>query len=215
MCTGPGSGQGQLPRIMNSLRDVQASYRAVPVDPYLGVRRLILKRLGERLEAACQPLGARGKLGVWSCRLHGCWGAPTIALLDQLVGEQQPGEQQLASLRQRPKAADRLAALGIDKAGRGPEGLLLAASAGDAVGAPGDDEIDLGHLSPRCPDQLIEIGNGFADLASKLFVAAVFVPAFERPLDPRKRPVRPFQCLRQPTVVHATGLRKKPFTRKH
>lgn len=44
MCVGPGSGQGQLPRMMYRLRDFRkSSCRAEPAAPYVGVRTRVLK----------------------------------------------------------------------------------------------------------------------------------------------------------------------------
>ena len=79
MCTGPGSGQGQSPRIFNRLRDFEATYRAVPVGPYLGALTLALKGVGERFEARCERFGALGEARVDDRRLGGL-------LIDQLVG---------------------------------------------------------------------------------------------------------------------------------
>ena len=61
-------GQGQLPRILNSLRDVQASYLAEPVDLYLGANGPGLKGIGERFESGREAFGATGKLRVDSRR---------------------------------------------------------------------------------------------------------------------------------------------------
>ena len=50
MCVGPGSGQGQPPRKMNSLRDNKGSYRAEPAVHYLGCPGVLLKSVGECFE---------------------------------------------------------------------------------------------------------------------------------------------------------------------
>src|SRR5213592_2586961 len=71
-----------------------ASYRAVPVRPYLGARALILKRGCERFEALRERFGARGQYGVRSGR-HGSGGSGFGLGFDQLISKQQRCEQEL------------------------------------------------------------------------------------------------------------------------
>src|SRR5688500_9349904 len=102
MCTGPGSGQGQSPRIFNRLRDFEATYRAVPVSLYLGVLAFALKGVGEGFEAPSERLGALREARVENGGFGG-------ALIDQLVGQQQRSEQQLARFRHGAEAGEGLA----------------------------------------------------------------------------------------------------------
>lgn len=65
MCVGPGSGQGQPPRMCYRLRDVlKSSYRAVPVTPDLGTGLLALKSLGEPFRPFGQPFERLDESGV-------------------------------------------------------------------------------------------------------------------------------------------------------
>ena len=90
MCTGPGSEQGQSPRIFNRLRDFRSSYEAEPVTPYLGVMVSLLKGVGQRFEAFGDAFAARDERGIKRFRqFH-------LAPVNNLVGEEQRGEQQLA-----------------------------------------------------------------------------------------------------------------------
>src|SRR6185295_9537473 len=119
-----------------------ASYRAVPVDPYLGDGRVILKLLGERLEAPGERFGALHQRRVRAGRLGGRRRHDVRAAFHQLVGQEQRGEQELARFAKRAEPGQRFAALAVDEPRRGPQGLLLALAAGDLVGAPGDIEVD-------------------------------------------------------------------------
>src|SRR5205085_930150 len=88
-----------------------ASYRAVPVEPYLSVRALALKGLGERFEASRERFGARGERWV---RFRGRGGFSRFgAFFNDLVGEQQCGEQELPGFGQGAEAGQRLARLGV------------------------------------------------------------------------------------------------------
>ena len=64
----------------NSLREVEGSYRAVPVAFYLGVLALALKGVGEGFEAARERLGALSEQRVDMARLRS-------SLIDDLVGQ--------------------------------------------------------------------------------------------------------------------------------
>jgi len=59
-----------------------ASYRAVPVCPYLGVRCVGLKGVGKRFELLREPFDALGKLRVRSGRCR-----RLRMVVDQLVGK--------------------------------------------------------------------------------------------------------------------------------
>ena len=82
MCTGPGSGQGQSPRIFNRLRDFRGSYEAVPVALYLGVYARSLKGVSQRFEPFGELLGPFDQGGLWS---GGQFDLPAV---DDLVGQQ-------------------------------------------------------------------------------------------------------------------------------
>ena len=57
MYVGPGSGQGQLPRMMYRLRDFRkSSCRAVPAAPYVGCRACRLKGFARKLAALLREL---------------------------------------------------------------------------------------------------------------------------------------------------------------
>ena len=73
-----------------------ASYRAVPVAIYLGARGLRLKGIRERLEPFGKSFGARRAFQIGARGLGSWCGVGPV--VDQLVGEQQTGEQKLASL---------------------------------------------------------------------------------------------------------------------
>lgn len=73
MCVGPGSGQGQLPRMMYRLRDFRkGSCRAVPANHYVSVHKAALKGLehagrpgailGALIHLICQRLDTVGDL---------------------------------------------------------------------------------------------------------------------------------------------------------
>ena len=72
-----------------------ASYRAVPVDLYLGCRGAVLKRRGERFKALGERFGAPGKLRICLGGLRRRWRNDSGLIVDELVGEQQRGEQEL------------------------------------------------------------------------------------------------------------------------
>ena len=114
MCTGPGSGQGQSPRILIASGIFVGSYRAVPVASYLGVDGLFLKGVGERFQPLGERLDPAGDLGVgpaggMSVRPSTIWSASSSA-----------GEQQLPRFAEGAEAGQRLAALGVDQPGRRP-----------------------------------------------------------------------------------------------
>lgn len=66
-----------------------ASYRAVPVQPYLGFRGATLKGPGKRFESFGKAFDSGGKFRVGRWRRWRCRFGP---LFDQLVGEQQAGK---------------------------------------------------------------------------------------------------------------------------
>jgi hypothetical protein len=81
----PDQGPGRDSSLgLISLRDVQGSYRVVPVALYLGVRDLGLKCVGERFEARGHRFGLVGKRRVGPGGRH-----RVRILVDQLVGEEQ------------------------------------------------------------------------------------------------------------------------------
>src|SRR3546814_9647857 len=97
MCAGPGSGQGQPPRMSYRLRDVlKSSYRAVPVRLYLGVMGRGLKCGGQRLHPLRQPLQRLGDRGIGRGFYRP---AATLASLLQFIGEKERGIEKLTGFR--------------------------------------------------------------------------------------------------------------------
>src|SRR4029078_12868560 len=95
----PDQGPGRDSSLLDSKPQgfSEGSYRAVPVEFYLGIRRRILKLRRKRLEVAGQPLGALDQHGIGAGRFGRRRVRGSIGLaLDHLVGEQQRGEQELA-----------------------------------------------------------------------------------------------------------------------
>ena len=82
MCVGPGSGQGQLPRMKNSPGDYIATYRAVPVRTYLG-------SLGHLLKSVCKLFQASRKRVCLLAEAFVRGGRLDRPFLDQLIGQQQ------------------------------------------------------------------------------------------------------------------------------
>ena len=197
MCTGPGSGQGQSPRIFNRLRDFRSSYEAVPVTPYLGVMVALLKGVGERFEAFGDALAADDQRRIER------FGQFDLAPVDDLVGEQQGGEQQLARFGQGAEPGNRLAALAIDQNSGGAKIFFLAIAASDAIGAPGDGQLDFGHLASSLADDRIELGQHRRDLAAQGVVGtAMHCAALDRPLDAKKGAFGAFHGLIERCGIH-------------
>src|SRR5436190_11994001 len=119
-----------------------ATYRAVPVGTYLGADARFLKGIGERFEPFGEPLRPFDQFVVRAL------GNLKLATVDDLVGKQQRGEQQLARFAQCAEARQRLATLGVDQGAGRAQRLFLAVAAGDLVGAAGDGEFDLRHQRP-------------------------------------------------------------------
>ena len=137
----------------------------------LGVRGLGLKCVGKRFEARGERFGLVGQRRVGRRRA----GRRGIgSLVDQLVGEQQRGEQELARFGQGAEPGQRLAALAVDQPRGGAQILFLALAARDLIGPPGDASGRPARPSVGgLPDQLVELGDGFADLGAQLIVAIV------------------------------------------
>src|SRR6185295_6363514 len=113
-----------------------------PSSANLGVGSLALKGVGERFEPGSQRLGVARQLRVrsnrrWPLRRFG-------TLLDDLVGQQQSGKQELARFGQCAETGERFAALAIDEASGGAQILLLALAASDLVSPAGDRNVDQG-----------------------------------------------------------------------
>lgn len=182
---------------------MKATYRAVPVPTYLGSRGFGLKGPGKRFEPIRKPLGVLGKQRVPG---FGC----LAATLDQLVGKKKRREQQLARLGKRAEAGKRLTALGVNQSARLAQIFFLAVAAGDPVGAAGDRDINLGHSSSlRHPDDLVELGNRFADSRPKLFVPSRVLPLpLQCTFNPRQRPLCTVEGSRESAIVHGRSLSK-------
>jgi len=155
-----------------------ATYRAVPVAFYLGVYTGSLKGLGQRFEPfgqASGPFDERIVRPFWHFKL------PPI---DDLVGEQERGEQELTRFAERAEAGQRFAAFGVDQCAGSTQSLFLAVAASDFVWASGDGEFDLRHLSTRLTDDVVKLGQGTNNLVAKAVVPApVHGAAIHRPLD--------------------------------
>src|SRR5690348_8633232 len=124
------------------LRDFpKARTRQYPSSNDLGIRSRALKLCSEHFEAVRERFGALDQRRIRRRRRRRRRRGIGI-LVDQLVGEQQRGEQELARFRQRPEAGERLATLAVDEARGGAEILLLALAARHLVGAACDIEVD-------------------------------------------------------------------------
>jgi hypothetical protein len=88
----------------------------------------------ERFEAFSQSLGSIREFGL-RVRLYGRVGMA----VDELVGEKEAGEQQLAGLRQSSETGKRFAALGVHQPAGGAKRLLFAVAACDSIRTAGDD----------------------------------------------------------------------------
>src|SRR3546814_8199331 len=143
MCAGPGSGQGQPPRMSYRLRDVlKSSYRAVPVRLYLGVMGRGLKCGGQRLHPLRQPLQRLGDRGIGRGFYRP---AATLASLLQFIGEKERGIEKLTGFAEAAQRAGGVAGLAVDDRGDRAQMRLLAVAAGDRTFAGVD--LDL-HGSP-------------------------------------------------------------------
>src|SRR4051794_4380340 len=111
-----------------------------PSSANLGACALALKGVGERFEAGGERFDAARKFRI------GCRGRLRLgylgALLDDLVGQQQRREEELARFGQRAEPGERLAALAVDQTPGGTQILFLALSASDLIGAAGDRQVD-------------------------------------------------------------------------
>ena len=107
MCTGPGSGQGQLPRIFNRLRDFRGF---VPGSTRHGLSRrsrLHSQARRQAIRAGRQAL-RRGRRVPDRARWRAAAAAAPGFVVDQLVGQQQRREQELARFAQRAEPGDAL-----------------------------------------------------------------------------------------------------------
>ena len=112
--SGPGSGQGQSPRMFNRLRDVRGSYRAVPVASYLGVdgrpaqgRRPAIRAVRPALRRARPAVGS-GAAGHVELRVRrAIWSASSSA-----------ANSSWRASDKRAEPGERLAALGVDQRAR-------------------------------------------------------------------------------------------------
>ena len=177
-------GQGQPPRIMNRLRDIRKLVRG-------STRRFLSRRSGRLASRASASdssrsailVGALDQLGVGPARQL------DLAPVDDLVGEQQRGEQQLARFGQacrarralpcswhRP-APRRRADCPPRRCGRRRDNARPAmVSSTSAISAP--------RRAAGGANQVVELGDDAGDLAAQRVVAAaVHRPALDRALD--------------------------------
>src|SRR5947209_17998884 len=110
----------------------------------------MLKGLRKRLEARSERFGAANELWIRFGRGRDRSGGARF-LIDELVGEEKPGEQELARFGQGAATGQRFPALAGEQARGGFEILLLAFAAGDLIGSPGDSDVDhRGHQTAAC-----------------------------------------------------------------
>ena len=187
MCTGPGSGQGQSPRIFNRLRDFRgfvpgSTRRALSRRSAPSLSRVSASASSRSASASAPARRASGRAGGRRrCR---------AGLSINLVGEQQRREQQLARFatgaeaRQAPRgswrrparaAARRFSSSPARQATRYLRPAMVRSTS--AISAP-----------PRISS--VELGDGFAHLGAQLLVArtvAWLSRGRERPLDALQR----------------------------
>jgi hypothetical protein len=120
------------------LRDFpKARTRQCPSPSDLRIRRFILKLCSERFEAVGERFCAFDKRRIRHSR-SGCF----RSLLDQLVGEEQRCEEELAGFAQRPESREGFAALTVDEARGGAEILLFSLSTGNLINAANYRNVD-------------------------------------------------------------------------
>ncbi len=116
MCPRPGPRQGQLPSGSYRLRDFpKARTGQYPSQTEISSGGGMLKGLRKRFEPRGERFGAADMLGIGFSRSGGRRSRFGL-LVDQLVGEQKPGEQELPRFGQGAEARQRLAALGVEQA---------------------------------------------------------------------------------------------------
>src|SRR4029453_5354929 len=118
-----------------------ATYRAVPVAPYLGVRARSLKGVGQRFEPFGQTVRPIDQFLVRAL------GNLEFLPVDDLVSEQQGGEQQLSPFAKRAEAGQCFTAFLVDQRTGSAQRLFLAVAAGDLIGAAGNGELDFSHAT--------------------------------------------------------------------
>ncbi len=138
MCFGPGSGQGQPPWMMNSLRDNKGSYRAVPAAPYLGIRGAFLKGRGKCLKLL-RNLAGEGRVSCPGWALFG---------LIQRVGKHQGDEQHGAFSSQAACRALRRRPMLVEHRTQPPQLVFLAIATGNGVAAVADGQRYICHQLP-------------------------------------------------------------------
>lgn len=189
-----------------------SAHEAVPVGPYLGVRSVLLKALGQRFHPAGEALQRFGD-GRVRRRRDRIGQAGAGADLLQVVGQQQGREEQVPRLGEAPQRGRRLLGVMIDRRGEPLEMLLLAVAAGDIVASAANIDVDIGHLA-RLPgaNQRVELGEGAGDPAAhrvmpgleQMKVLALSGRRWPRRygLDPGERPLDPRDGIKGALVGH-------------